>query len=242
MSRTCFARVLVAAAIAVALAAAATMPARAIAVFDGANYSQNLLTAVRTLRSINNQIRQLQNEAVMLANMARHLEPLDYSSAALLRGDLGRINQLMHRARGVSFDVAQTEAAYVRLYPEEYTAAVTGDAMVRDARERWRLSREALRHSLLVQAQIAENVSAGSATLDRLVAESQAAVGGLQASQAGNQLIAFNATQALQLQQLVAAQFRAEAVERARAVMAEEKARVEYARFIGDGRAYGASR
>lgn len=224
------------------LLAAQVAPAGALAVFDGANYSQNLLTAVRTLKSINNQIRQLQNEALMLANMAKHLEPLDYSSAGQLHAALARINQLMSRARGVTFEVAQTEAAYARLYPQEYAAAVTGDDMVRDARERWQLSHEALRHSLLVQAQIVENVEADNATLDRLMAESQASVGSLQARQAGNQLIAFNAKQALQMQQLIAAQFRAEAMERARSVMAEEKARAEYTRFIGDGAAYDASR
>ena len=43
-------------------------PAHAITVFDPANYSQNLLTAVRSLQQISNQIQQLANEAQMLVN------------------------------------------------------------------------------------------------------------------------------------------------------------------------------
>ena len=36
------------------------------AVFDAANYAQNLLEAARALQQINNQIQQLQNEATMM--------------------------------------------------------------------------------------------------------------------------------------------------------------------------------
>src|SRR3546814_17598071 len=38
-----------------------TTPAQAIVVFDPSNYSQNLLTAARTLQQLNNQIQSLQN-------------------------------------------------------------------------------------------------------------------------------------------------------------------------------------
>src|SRR4051812_20767789 len=39
-------------------------------VFDPTNYSQNLLTAARSLQQINNQIQSLQNQAQMLTNQA----------------------------------------------------------------------------------------------------------------------------------------------------------------------------
>ena len=45
-------------------------------VFDPSNYSQNLLTAARTLEQVNNQILSLQNEAQMLINQARNLTSL----------------------------------------------------------------------------------------------------------------------------------------------------------------------
>src|SRR3546814_12374783 len=42
-------------------------------VFDPSNYSQNILTAARTLQQVNNQIRMLQNQAQNLTNQARNL-------------------------------------------------------------------------------------------------------------------------------------------------------------------------
>src|SRR3546814_3945062 len=51
-----------------------------ISVFDPSNYSQNLLTAARTLSQVNNQIRSLQNEAQMLAGQAKNLARIDFRS------------------------------------------------------------------------------------------------------------------------------------------------------------------
>src|SRR3546814_8666838 len=51
-----------------------TTPAQAIVVFDPSNYSQNMLTASRTLQQINNQIQSLHNEANMLINPAKRTE------------------------------------------------------------------------------------------------------------------------------------------------------------------------
>ena len=39
-------------------------------VIDPSNLVQNIMTAARALEQINNQIRQLQNEALMLMNQA----------------------------------------------------------------------------------------------------------------------------------------------------------------------------
>ena len=177
-------------ALAASLATASTSSVGALSVFDGANYSQNLLTAVRTLTMINNQISQLANEAQMLINMAKHLERMDYSAAAQIRTALFQIDGLMRRAEGIVYDVNQIERTYSRLFPEEYTAAVTTDDMLRDARERWTISRKAFEHALQVQAQVVNAVQADGLTLDRLVTASQAAIGSLQAQQAGNQLVA----------------------------------------------------
>src|ERR1700687_3389402 len=53
--------------ITVAFAVASSGPTRAQAVvFDPSNYSQNVLTAARSLTQINNQIRSLENQALLL--------------------------------------------------------------------------------------------------------------------------------------------------------------------------------
>jgi P-type conjugative transfer protein TrbJ len=58
--------------IAIILAMAVVEPVRAqLLVFDPSNYSQNLLTAARSLQQIQNQITSLRNEAQMLVNQER---------------------------------------------------------------------------------------------------------------------------------------------------------------------------
>ena len=47
-------------------------------VYDPTNHTQNLLTAARTLQMINNQIKQLTNEAQMIANQVKDLTQLPY--------------------------------------------------------------------------------------------------------------------------------------------------------------------
>lgn len=211
---------------------------QALSVFDGANYSQNLLTAVRNLQQINNQIRQLQNEANMLLNMARNLERLDYSSSAQLQIALAQINILMQRAQGIAFEVTETETEYATHYPHEYAEAVTTDQLVRHARTRWEHETDAYRDTLLVQAQTVQNVRADNALLDNLMARSQNATGNLQVAQAGNQLAALQVKQQMQTQQLLAAQFRALALDDARQAADEKQARVEFERFMGSRNAY----
>lgn len=207
-------------------------------VFDPSNYSQNILTAARTLEQINNQIRQLQNEAQMLTNQARNLTSLDFSALGELRAALSATNQLIQQGQGLAFNVSQMEADFRRLYPESYTAAVSGTQMATDARTRWTHSLEALRTATRVQSQAVQNFTSDERTLTDLVNRSQSATGALQAMQATNQLLALQSRQAMQAQQLQITQDRAAALEQARQVAVQERAREVRRRFQGDGTPY----
>jgi len=116
--------------LAAGLATTSMRPASAMTVFDPANYVQNLLQAVRALEQIDNQIRSLQNEAVMLENMARNLEHLDLSTLEGMVSGLTRIGQLMDEARGIAFTIEATQAALEQSYPERYGADVSHDALL----------------------------------------------------------------------------------------------------------------
>lgn len=207
-------------------------------VIDPTNLVQNILTAARTLEQINNQIRQLQNEAQMLTNQARNLTGLDFTALAELRAALSATNQLIQQAQGLAFNVSQMEADFRRLYPDSYTAAISGTQMALDARTRWRNSLEALRTATKVQSQAVQNFAADERTLTDLVNRSQSAVGALQAMQATNQLLALQSRQAMQAQQLQITQDRAAALEQARQVAVQERAREVRRRFQGDGTPY----
>ncbi|MBX3491390.1 MAG: P-type conjugative transfer protein TrbJ [Parvibaculum sp.] len=215
-------------------------PAAAMTVFDPTNYVQNLLQAVRALEQIDNQIRSLQNEAVMLENMARHLEHLDLSTLQGMVSGLTRIGQLMDQARGIAFTIEATQAALEQSYPERYGAEVDHDTLLADAEQRWRDAMSAYGDTMRLQAGIARNVESDQAALVSLVTASQGAAGALQAQQAANQLLALSTKQQLQIQSLMSAQYRAEALNAARKAQAEEQARASFDRFMGEGKAYGA--
>ncbi len=207
-------------------------------VFDPTNYSQNVLTAARSLEEINNQIRQLQNEAVMLENMAKNLQNLDYSSLNQMTSALNSIGALMNQANGLSFTLSQLESQWQQQYPGSYGATLSTNDTAITARQRWQNAMAAYRQTMQVQSQVVQNVQSDQTVLSTLVNQSQNAAGALQAQQASNQLIALSAKQQMQIQEMMAAQYRAEAQDAARKAQAEEAARVTTQRFLGSETAY----
>ena len=215
----------------------ASTPAHAIPVFDSANYAQNLLTAARTLQQVNQQIHQLQNEAQMLTNMAKNLSRIDFPQLDQLRQRLQEIDRLMGQAQGIDFKVDQLDAKFRQLFPQEFEQ-LQRDQRVTNARTRLETAMSQFRHTMGVQSAIVENVRDDAEALSEIVAQSQGAEGSLQAQQSTNQLLALAAKQQFQLQQLMAAQFRGEAIEQARRAQSERDGREATRRFLGDGKAY----
>ncbi|TPI13068.1 P-type conjugative transfer protein TrbJ [Mesorhizobium sp. B4-1-3] len=213
-------------------------PAYALIVFDPSNYTQNVLSAARALEQINNQIQSLQNQATMLENMARNLRNMDFSSVGQLTGALHRIDGLMDQASGLSFNLNKLQDQWRQQYPESYDGTIKVSDVATAARERWQNAMQAFRQTMGVQSQIVENVRGDGDLLADLVNRSQGAAGALEASQATNQLIALSTKQQMQIQTLLATQFRAEAQDAARKAQSEEAARQTTKRFLGTGTAY----
>ncbi|HGE9092801.1 TPA: P-type conjugative transfer protein TrbJ [Yersinia enterocolitica] len=202
----------------------AVQPASALTVFDPSNFVQNTLTAVRTLEQINNQINQLQNEAQMLMNQARNLANLDFNIVNRLRSTLATTERLIAEARGLAYDVQSMDATFARLYPEQYASTISGDRMAQDARERWQNTLNGLHTAMRMQAQVSQNLAQDESAL--------------QAMQATNQLLALQAKQSIQAQQLQITQDRAASLELARQAAAMERAREVRRRFLGTGTPY----
>ena len=207
-------------------------------VYDPWNYKQNLLIAARELQNIQNQVRQLTNEANMLANMDQNLLKLNGSIANNVQANLAKIQTLMNEARGLALRVTETEQTYQRLFPKDYQHSLTGNESLRQAKERWELTRSSFGRALEVQAQISENVEGDLVQLQDLMSKSQNARGALEVQQVGNELASLKTKQALQLQSLMAAQYRADSLNQARSVSKEEEARLRFQSFLGDGQAY----
>jgi type IV secretion system protein TrbJ len=194
-------------------------------VVDPANLVENTFTAARELTQIENQITELQNEAQMLINEAKNLTSLNYSSLGTLRALLATTQRLLNQAQGLSYQLAAVQQQYARLYPENYNPGTSFDQLNQDSLTRWLDSHRALDTTLQMQAQANMNFPQDEAVLSDIVDSSQSAVGALQAIQSTNQLLALQARQNIQIQHLAIAQDRAAALEQARAVEADARAR-----------------
>ena len=213
-------------------------PAAAIPVFDATNYTQNLLQAARALEQINHQIQSLQNEATMLQNMARNLERIDFPQLERVTSSLRQIDQLMGEAQGIGFKVNELEQRFRSAFPGTADRVLNNDGRAAEAKSRLDKAMEGFRHSMTVQAEVVSNIRDDAQMLSELSRRSEGAVGSLQAQQATNQLLALSTKQQLQLQTMMAAEFREASTERARRAQSEAEARAATKRFLGSGRAY----
>lgn len=225
-----------------ALSPVAVTPAHALfgfgdIVFDPSNYAENVLQAARSLEQINNQIQSLQNEAQMLINQARNLASLPYSSLQKLQQSVQRTQQLLGEAQRIAFDVQQIDQIFSEQYADMDLSA-SDQQLIELARERWGNTVGALQDAMRVQAGVVGNIETQRSELSALVGESQGATGALQATQAGNQILALQAQQLTDLTALLAANGRAEALSAAEQAAAAEQGREQRRRFIEPGAGY----
>ena len=217
---------------------AAQAPGQAVAqlvVFDPNNYAQNLLTAARALQQINNQITSLQNEAQMLVNQAKNLASLPYSSLQQLEQSIQRTQQLLSQAQRIAYDVQQIDRAFSTTYAPA-SANMPDQTLTANAQTRWQNAVAGLQDAMRVQATVVGNLETNRTQMSALVTASQGAAGALQASQAGNQLLALQAQQIADLTAAVAAQGRAQTLEAAQRAAAQDQGREQLRRFLTRGR------
>ena len=231
------ARSLLTAGVAAITLLAASAPTQAqITVWDPTNHVQNVMQAARALDQINNQIQSLTNEAQMLVNQARNLASLPYSSLQSLQRSVARTQELLGQAQRVAYDVQQIDRAFTTTYGS--AGGQTNEAMIRNARERWATSVGGFQDALRVQAGVVGNINTNRAEMQALVTSSQSATGALQATQAGNQLLALQAQQLADLTAAVAAQGRASSLEAAQRAAAQDQGREQLRRFLAPGQGY----
>ncbi|MBJ7498591.1 MAG: P-type conjugative transfer protein TrbJ [Sphingopyxis sp.] len=206
-------------------------------VYDPSNYAQNLLTAARTLQQINNQITSLQNEAQMLINQAKNLASLPFSSLQTLQQNVQRTQQLLSQAQNIAFDVQKVDQIFQTQYGNVSLSATDGQ-LVADARSRWQNTVGGLQDAMRVQAGVVGNIDTNRTQMSELVGQSQNATGALQATQAGNQLLALQSQQLSDLIALMSANGRSEALIEAERATAAEQGRIQRERFLTPGSGY----
>ncbi len=212
-------------------------PAHALIVFDPSNYGQNVLQAARALQQINQQITQLQNEAQMLINQARNLASLPYSSLQQLQQSVSRTQQLLSQAQNIAYDVQKIDQMFQQKYGSVSLSASDAQ-LVADAKSRWQNTVGGLQDAMKVQAGVVGNIDTNRVEMSALVGQSQSATGALQATQAGNQLLALQTQQLADLAAVVAANGRAQALQSAEQATAAEQGREQRRRFLTPGTGY----
>lgn len=222
-----------------ALAPVLSPPAQALTVYDPWNYAENMMSAARALEQINNQITSLQNEAQMLINQARNLASLPHSSLQQIQQSVQRTQQLLGQAQSLAFNVGQIDQAFQQRYGNIPLSASDAD-LVAGARSRWQTTVGGLQDALRVQAGVVGNVDANKAEMATLVGQSQGATGALQATQAGNQLLALQSQQLSDLIAVMSANGRAAALSEAERATAAEQGREQRRRFLTPGVGYQA--
>jgi P-type conjugative transfer protein TrbJ len=206
-------------------------------VFDPNNYAQNVLTAARELQQINNQITSLQNQAQMLINQARNLASLPFSSLRQLEQSVQQTEQLLGQAQRLAYNVQQIDQAFSTTYAPA-TSSQSDQALIANAQARWANAVAGLQDALKVQATVVGNIDTSRTQMSALVTSSQGATGALQATQAGNQLLALQSAQLADLIAAVAAQGRAQSLETAQRVAAQDQAKEQLRRFLAVGQGY----
>ncbi|MFN4205321.1 MAG: P-type conjugative transfer protein TrbJ [Agrobacterium albertimagni] len=206
-------------------------------VYDPTNYAQNVLTAARSLEQITHQITSLQNEAQMLINQAKNLASLPFSALQQIQQSVQKTQQLLQQAQGIAFDVQQIDQMFSQKYGNVSMSA-TDQQLVANARSRWQNTVGGLQDAMRVQAGAVGNIDSNRAQMSALVGQSQGATGALQATQAGNQLLALQSQQLSDLVALLAANGRAGALTEAERSAAAEQGREQRRRFLTPGGSY----
>src|ERR1700751_818613 len=223
--------------VAIAIAAGVKSASAQQIVFDPNNYAQNVLTAARALQQINNQIVSLQNQAQMLINQAKNLATLPFSSLLQLEQSIKRTQQLLAQAQRIAYDIQQIDRAFSTTYAPS-SSSVSDQALIANAQSRWQNALASLQDAMRTQATVVGNLDTSRTQMSALVTSSQGATGALQATQAGNQLLALQAQQLADLTAVVAANGRAQNLESAQHASAQDQSRQQLRRFLTQGDGY----
>ena len=157
-----------------------------------------------------------------------------------MQSSIQRTQQLLAQAQRIAYDVRQIDRAFSTSYGPA-TGGQSNQVLISNAQSRWQNSVAALQDALRVQAGVVGNLDINRIQTSALVTSSQGANGALQATQAGNQILALQAQQLADLTAAVAAQGRAQSLEAAQRAAAQDQGREQLRRFLTPGQGYQSS-
>ncbi|MEI7668455.1 MAG: hypothetical protein WCJ33_00020 [Pseudomonadota bacterium] len=155
-----------------------------IIVSDPGNLAQNVLTAIRTLQSN-------VNEAQQIANQLQNLQQLNYTSTSAYTSSYSGFLTKIQGIQGQLGNVTNLEQAFQAQYPTfSTTPAYNGKSMISQLTN-WQSSLSSSMASAVgTNGAVINSIPATQANMNNLLSASNNSQGALQATQAGNQMVA----------------------------------------------------
>ena len=169
-------------------------PVSALTVYDPANHAQNILTTIQTY--ISNV-----NEAIMIANQLLNLETLPDDLIDKFDNQLSELFAIMGTINGLMQDIASLQSKFEALYPEFHAShgLIPRHSLAAESTKWIEHTRQMMLGVSKTGAQVLKNLPKRKKQVEKLMADSQGAVGILQATQASTQI---NATISANLMEL----------------------------------------
>jgi P-type conjugative transfer protein TrbJ len=196
-------------------------------VHDPINTAENALTAIRTLASNAHEVTMINQQVRQLANDAQNLATLPLSVVGEVQQTMTTATNLFNQGRAIAYQAKASLEAFDTLFTNgQIPFSDRAQAILGEIRNTSRLATQ-------VQS-IYDQLCATTARVEQLTNASQAAVGVLQAEQAGNQLLGVLASQQNGMHQLQANTARLQTLVYMQGVVEDEAAKQHAQNMLKD--------
>lgn len=157
-------------------------------VYDPTNFSQNLLTAYRTLQSNLHELQEIENQITSLQNEARNLASLPQNILQQYQQTFQRFQQQVAQTEGLMKNLTNVRSQFQQQYPN-YANTNPDFKNMSSIIDTWNATdRQNTQDALASGAAVLSQMQSGQTNVTGIVSASQGATGALQAAQATNQL------------------------------------------------------
>jgi P-type conjugative transfer protein TrbJ len=136
-----------------------------------------------------NQVLQIEQQVLMLENWALALKNLNFSAMPIIGGPLGSILRVWDKAEQAFWNAALIQEKFEQLYAPFHGIPMPSGTYFATAFDWNEATREAHWVAMQQQAHLTISIESTTIAMQQALAHSEAAVGHLQAAQAGNQLL-----------------------------------------------------
>jgi P-type conjugative transfer protein TrbJ len=184
-------------------------------VFDPGNFSQNILTAIRTLMSNVNEVEQIANQIQQINNEIQNLQHMPGALSGALLGDYvtewNRMQNTFAAINGLSANIGTLAVNYQNLFPARGAGALTGPQVIAQLQQYLAQARQTYEGVYRQSGAVMAALPQAQRDMATTLAASNGATGNLDAIQAQTQMTAQVAQLLVQQNAQIAAMNQAQA-------------------------------